>query len=380
MRVLMQSRVTLFSVPGGDTIQILKTKEYLERLGVRCDISLDLEPKLEGYDLVHLFNLMRPQEVYLQALNAKRQGKPVVLSPIYVLYTEYERNARPFPYRLLARLLTPSQIEYLKVLGRAVKNREHHKGTRAVLRYGYSRLLKKILEMADHLLPNSDSELKRISQDFDISGKPFTVVPNAADPALFDPAKIKVSGKWDHLKNCVLCVARIEGRKNQLNLVRAVKDAPYKLALVGEPAPNHRRYAEKVRRESSANVYFVGKVPHEELPELYYRAKVHVLPSWMETTGLSSLEAGLMGCNLVITDKGDTREYFGDYAYYCEPDSVESIRAAIDRAWHDPVNPALRQHILQNFTWEKAAEVTLEACRKVLTEEVTIGARRQKQA
>ncbi|AEG15642.1 glycosyl transferase group 1 [Desulfofundulus kuznetsovii DSM 6115] len=366
LRVVMQSRVSLFNVPGGDTIQILKTKEYLEKLGVKCDISLDLEPELSPYDLVHLFNLTRPQEVYLQALNAKKQGKPVVLSPIYVLYTEYDRSARPWPLRLVAKLLSPSQFEYMKICARSLRNGEYHRGTKMVLRYGYGPLLKRILALCDFLLPNSYSEMRRIERDLGVAGKLFLVVPNAADHNLFDPARIQLSGKWEHLRNCVLCVARIEGRKNQLKLVEAVRGGPYRLVLVGEPAPNHRRYAEAVRRSAPPNVIFLGKVPHEELPELYHLAKVHVLASWMETTGLSSLEAGMMGCNLVITDKGDTREYFGDYAYYCDPASVDSIREAIDRAWHEPANPNLREHILRNFTWEKAAEITLTAYQRVL--------------
>ena len=40
MNVLFQSRKTLYSVPGGDTTQIMKTKEYLEKLGLKVDVSL----------------------------------------------------------------------------------------------------------------------------------------------------------------------------------------------------------------------------------------------------------------------------------------------------------------------------------------------------
>ena len=94
MKVLFQSRKTLYSAPGGDTTQLLKTKEYLEKLGVEVDISLELEPDLTGYDLVHVFNLMRPQELYLQVRNAKRQHKKVALSTIYGPYAEYEKKAR----------------------------------------------------------------------------------------------------------------------------------------------------------------------------------------------------------------------------------------------------------------------------------------------
>jgi len=39
-----------------------------------------------------------------------------------------------------------------------------------------------------------------------------------------------------------------------------------------------------------------------------------VLPSWFETTGLSSIEAGVMGCNIVITDKV-MQEYFSHHAF-----------------------------------------------------------------
>ena len=66
MKVLFQTRTNLFDAPGGDMVQMLKTKEFLEKRGVQIDISLDFEPNLEDYDLVHLFNLMEPQDIYLQ--------------------------------------------------------------------------------------------------------------------------------------------------------------------------------------------------------------------------------------------------------------------------------------------------------------------------
>ena len=49
MKVLFQSRKTLYSAPGGDTTQLLKTKEYLEKLGVQVDISLELTPDVSSY-------------------------------------------------------------------------------------------------------------------------------------------------------------------------------------------------------------------------------------------------------------------------------------------------------------------------------------------
>lgn len=342
-------------------MQLTKTAEYLRQLGVEVVFSTELEPDLTGYDVVHLFNLIRPQEVFLQARNAKRQGKPVVLSTIYVDYSEYERNARGGLGGWLARHLSPFTMEWIKVIARALVNGEINKGSIYTMTYGNKKLCRRIVGMTDVFLPNSNSEMQRVYQDFEAAkAKPFVVVPNAADLTVFDEKNVVVGDAAKQFEGCVLCVARIEGIKCQLALVQAMRDLPYQLVLIGKPAPNHLAYFESVQREGGDRVHFVGQISHEELAQYYKVAKVHALVSWMETTGLSSLEAGVMGCNLVITDKGDTRDYFGDDAFYCEPDSLESITDAIVRAYNAPSNPAFVERIRENYNWRKTAEKTLE--------------------
>lgn len=367
MKVLFQSRSTLFSVPGGDTVQVLKTKEYLSKLGVGVDISVGLEPDLAGYDLVHLFNLIRPQDVLIQVRNAKKQGKRVALSTIYGLYTEYDRSARHGIARLASNHLPTSTLEYLKTIARAVKNKEIHKGILQYLALGHARAQREIVSLVDVFLPNSGAEMKRVMEDFPGAGKkPFVVVPNAVDTALFDPDRVVVSDRVEPWQGCILCVARIEGRKSQLNLVRAMKGLPYQLVLIGKPAPNHLAYFDQIKEEAGDNVHILGQVDHDLLPQFYKAARVHALVSWMETPGLSSIEAGVMDCNLVVTDKGDPRDYFGDLAFYCEPGDVDSIRTALLNAFEAPLNASLRPHILANFTWERTAEKTLEGYRRAL--------------
>jgi glycosyltransferase involved in cell wall biosynthesis len=87
----------------------------------------------------------------------------------------------------------------------------------------------------------------------------------------------------------------------------------------------------------------------------------------METTGLASLEAAAMGCSLVVTPNGDTREYFADFAEYCDPGDQRSIRDAVMRAYENGPPPDLARRIRGNFTWEKAAEATYCAYKRVLT-------------
>jgi len=182
------------------------------------------------------------------------------------------------------------------------------------------------------------------------------VVPNGINPNLF---KLNPGIKKD--EKLVLCVARIEGIKNQINLIKALNNTDYKLLLIGACAPNQVDYYNECRSIAAGNITFINHIPQDELVEYYERAKVHILPSWFETTGLSSIEAAAMGCNIVITDKGDTREYFEDDAFYCDPSQPQSILAAVKKASSAPFNEGLRQKILAKYTWKQAAIQTLKA-------------------
>lgn len=57
-------------------------------------------------------------------------------------------------------------------------------------------------------------------------------------------------------------------------------------------------------KRSSSNVFFLGQVEHDKLPQFYKLAKVHILASWMETPGLSSLEAAVMKNEYSCNQKG----------------------------------------------------------------------------
>jgi|HubBroStandDraft_2_1064218.scaffolds.fasta_scaffold29734_3 glycosyltransferase involved in cell wall biosynthesis len=353
MKILFIARASLYRNRGGDTIQLHKTAEGLTRLGVVVDIRLaDESIDYAGYDLLHFFNLMRPADILRHALTS---GKPYVVSPLFVDYSEADRNTRKGVAKGLVRLVPSDRIEYLKVIARRVLN-----GERIVSpRYwwdGQRGSMRQILSRASLLLPNSESEYNRLLQRLGIPC-PYQVVPNAIDPDIFR-LPVDAPPREDDL---VLCAGRIEGIKNQLNLVRAVNGSSFRLILVGAPALNQAAYYAECRKAAGPRITFINPVPQEELAAYYSRARVHALPSWFETTGLSSLEASAMGCGIVISANGDTREYFGDDACYCDPASPDSILEALKKAAVEGPSEALRTRILAHFTWAHTARKTLEA-------------------
>jgi glycosyltransferase involved in cell wall biosynthesis len=349
LKILMISRSTLYVTPGGDTMQILETAKSLRALGLAVDVKLTNELiDYTQYDLLHFFNIIRPDDILP---HVKKSQLPYVISPIFVDYGEYEKNNRKGILRIVNKFINADQIEYLKAIVRALKGQEKIKSFYYLFN-GQRKSVQLLLKNCSNLLPNSNSEYNRLVTKYGIN-KPYVTVPNGIDTNKF-------AATVEQTRDTILCVARIEPLKNQLNVIRAINSTDYKLIIIGKPSLNSSGYYEQCKKEAGANVTFIQHLPQEQLSKYYQSAKVHVLASWFETTGLSSLEAGYMGCNLVITKKGDTTDYFKDNAFYCDPSSVSSIKEAIDQAFNTKSNIKLKEEIERSFTWQQAAKKTLE--------------------
>ncbi len=358
MKVLFLARTTLYSVSGGDTIQIESTAKYLRKLNVTVDIRLSNEKiDYSAYDLFHFFNVIDPEDILGHAIKC---GKPYVVSTIYVDYSEYDKHHRKDIIGVLSKFFSYNSVEYFKTLGKFLFKNEQVSSPYFFIK-GHRNSIKYILRNAACLLPNSNNEYLRLTRDFGIASK-HIVVPNAVDTTIFNNTLIK-DNRDDNL---ILCVGRIEGNKNQLRLIEAVANTNFRLVLIGRESTNQKQYVNECKQAANSNVTFISHLEQAELLKYYLKAKVHVLPSWFETTGLSNLEAGVLGCNIVAADRGDVREYFDGFVEFCEPDNIESIRNAIMRANKKPINAKLREHIIKNYTWEIAAQKTLQAYQWVL--------------
>jgi glycosyltransferase involved in cell wall biosynthesis len=357
MKVAFITRSTLYAVPGGDTVQAVQTARHLADLGIATEIKLaDEVIDYKQYDLLHFFNLTRPADILY---HSKKAGKPFVISTILCNYGEYDKYHRD-GIGTLFRVLPTDKIEYLKTIARWLLGKDHLASTDYAWK-GQRKSIVEILKKAAMILPNSISEYQRITKTYSCKTK-YRIVPNGVDQHLFQR---NCAVKKD--TRMVLCVARIEGIKNQLNLIKALNNTRYNLLLIGSHAPNQKDYYNKCRSIAAANVSFIDHVPQDELVKYYQQAKVHILPSWFETTGLSSIEAAVMGCNIVITDKGDAKEYFGSNAFYCDPGQPQSILAAVEKASNCKYNENLHQMILKRYTWKQAAIQTLKAYQQTTT-------------
>jgi glycosyltransferase involved in cell wall biosynthesis len=364
-----------FSNPGGDTIQMMKTKEWLEEFGNTVDICLERSPNVEPYDVVHVFNMQdcAVTHSFYQVLNAKRQEKPVALSTIYWNFSEIGVWSKKIDQE---ELRWHRKLSFDKVLNSILRKnfgievrklsglewmvwKAKQEESQELIKYQQLACLM----LANVLLPNAEAELNILKKDFDIPLENALIVPNGADLS-FEGGNGMEFKSHHKLEEYVLCVGRIEHSKNQLLLIRAMKGSGIPLVLIGRS--ENKEYMSRCLNEDDGNVLFVDAMPHAKLKSAYAGAKVHALPSWRETPGLVNLEAGLAGCNLVITNRGSTEEYFGNMAFYCEPGDIMSIRKAVLKAFKAPRDGRLKNHIKENYTWEKAAEKTIDAYNQVV--------------
>jgi len=359
MKVAFITRSTLFDVPGGDTVQVVQTARHLEQAGITADVKLSRdEINYADYDLLHFFNLTRPADILY---HSKKSGKPFVVSTILCNYTEYDKYHRK-GVGVIFGFLPPNGIEYLKTIARWVLGKDHL-ASKEYLWKGQHRSITEVLQRASMVLPNSESEYSRIIKSYPCKIN-HSIIPNGVDQHLF---RRNLSVTKD--PNLVLCVARIEGIKNQLNLIKALNNTRFKLVLIGSHAPNQKPYYGECRNIAASNVTFINHIPQKDLLTYYEQAKVHILPSWFETTGLSSIEGAVMGCNIVITDRGDAKEYFGNHAFYCNPGKPESIFEAVKKASESLYDENLYNLILKRYTWQQAATETLKAYKQIINYE-----------
>ena len=331
---------------GGDLVQMRSTAEALRRHGVEVEMITDPTARLDGFDLVHLFNSPWFAETIAFLDSAQTQRKPVVLSTIFWPKAELTFGVREDgPLGAVLRLL--GRRRTLAAFDAATRA-----ATRALPRSGVA-LERRLFAGADLLMPNSEGEERELERVYRLPPQRYRVVRNAIDAALFSAEPSA------HRKPYVLSIGRIEHRKNTLKLIETCRAIGTHLVLIGDYDEDDGYSRQCLRLAGDAGFEHRRSVPQSELLPSYYEAAVYAQVSWYETPGLATMEAACGGCSIVTTDRGSTREYFGDLVEYCDPWSAESIESALRRALAAPSDTSLRDRIRGHYTWDHAAEDTI---------------------
>ncbi len=384
MKVLLQGRLRLMEIGGGDKVQIMNTAAELKKLGVDVDLSFELDADYSRYDIIHVFQLDWTPETYLYAKKAKKLGKPLVLSPIHHSIEEVKKfdDNYVFGIRRIAKILLSDQHQRdtLKNINRALTDPLKRFPTLLSMFMGLKNMHTKTLNLADYVLVQTNFEAKDLEETYGVKLK-WSKVPNGVgeqfiqgdyDETFFNEVQREHALSEDY----IICVGRIEPRKNQLSIIEAVAKlrelgkTNADLLFVGtQSSKNHLEYVLRFRAALRKYpwVKFVGYVPYIKMPVMFKHAKVCVSASWFESTGLTSIEALFCGTNAVAAGI-PAHECLGDLVTYCEPQDVASISNAveIELSKNRPNAPG---EFLADYTWTNAAKKTLAVYNEILKSE-----------
>ncbi len=351
LRALLIMRPDADTRFGGDTVLVRDTAAGLRAAGVHADVAYSDTPDASGYDIAHVFNVGQPDVCARQMEACEKARVPIALSPVWLDLEEYTGRGLA-QHRLFERLKDPRALE------RSLRSWRRRApatflGLRDRIRLARTRAAQSdLLRRAHVLLPNSAIEARDCLVRLGVRETPFVVVPISAD--------LSPSAFWQSSRKGVLCVGRIEPRKNQTATLFALRDRTLDIAVVGTA---HDPWPFESVQAWSNNSRFLGSVDRESLLRLYGTCEVHVLASWVETAGIASLEAAAAGAKLVVGDRGAEPEYFEDDAEYADPADPDSIAAAVDRALARP--PRARGDALdariRRLTADRSARAALQA-------------------
>jgi len=117
--------------------------------------------------------------------------------------------------------------------------------------------------------------------------------------------------------------------------------------------------------------FMLGSKRHDEIVEYYSAADISILPSLMEATSISGLEAMASSLSLVGTKVGGIPEIVKDgiNGFLCEPADPKDLAQKIDKLLecnYVEMGKKGRDIVLKEFDWNTIAKKVIKEYKEVL--------------
>jgi glycosyltransferase involved in cell wall biosynthesis len=347
---------------GGPSVRVPKTATAISQLNIEVNSLTFPSALINNHQVVHGFNIWPPLSAVEMARYVVDHGKPFIFSPILLDLSEF----RLWHTELTKAFFQATSInEALNNFHHAYKNFQDSEAGIASLKEpepGYIDSLREIAELSSAFIFLSEREQLLARKLLSHLPEQSTIIHNPVDSKLFAAGDPELFRQKYGLNDYVLCVGRIEHRKNQLMLAAAIRELDIPLVLIGHSG--EQEYLSLLKKFGGPNLTIINRLEPESalIRSAIAGARVFTLPSWAEGAPLVALEAGAAGANLVLSSRSSEYEYFGSFARYCDPSDPVSIRRQISSAWDEHLSAtdrsAQQQHVTECFSWKHYAEQT----------------------
>ena len=149
-----------------------------------------------------------------------------------------------------------------------------------------------------------------------------------------------------------------------------IKNPNLKLLLIGDGEEYEE--IEKILKENFKDRFFMlGSKRHDEIVEYYSAADISILPSLMEATSISGLEAMASSLAIVGTKVGGIPEIIKDgiNGFLCEPTDPKDLARKIDKLLecnYVEMGKKGRDIVLKEFDWNTIAKRVIKEYKEIL--------------
>ncbi len=221
-----------------------------------------------------------------------------------------------------------------------------------------------VLRRAARILPQSPYTLRRIKETMPEVARRVELAMVPVDTSLFRPLS---SAARKGSPRTILNVSRInDPRKNIPLLLKAFarvrrRHPDIRLVLAGDdPGPALLAQADQLGVRDA--IEFRGKVPFDELVDLYQRADVFAITSTQEGLGIVMVEAMACGTPVVATDCGGPEGIVidGKTGRLVPNNDAKAFAAALSDLLDDPARLAVMREQCAAFIRERASRPVVE--------------------
>lgn len=223
--------------------------------------------------------------------------------------------------------------------------------------------IRQIWREASSLVANSEV-LKQRALDFE-DRYPIEIIPNGVDSEFFTHGRIEVNKKdvYGNSDTNILFVSRLIKGKGLQYIIPKMKEVydgtGARLTIVGDGPYREELEQITVDTGNSDYVSFVGKKNKDELYPYYDMANLFILPSESEGMPNVVLEAMSMGCPIVMTPCGGSKELIDGNGVISDIDGFTDNMISIlrDQGLAEKYSAVSIKRARELFSWQqKAAE------------------------
>ncbi|MGE0622784.1 MAG: glycosyltransferase family 4 protein [Pseudomonadales bacterium] len=224
-----------------------------------------------------------------------------------------------------------------------------------------------------HIVTVSERSRQDIARAFGIEADRIEVIHNGIDTDTFRPEPSIARNPWQ-LITTASADQPLKGTQHLIPALAALCSRFPKLRLVfiGRPKPGGTTEQLIDRYQVRERIRFVHGIQPDQIRHLYASSAVAVVPSEYEGFGLPAGEAMACGVPLVSTNGGALPEVVGSAGRVVPAADSRALARAIgdllaaEPAERERIGLAGRAHILEHFSWSRAAEQMTDVYQRIL--------------